>query len=167
MGRRLRVTGYPLQCQGISAAIRRKVVFPYATPSPQKNALSAILYVYYGCAGVARKLLYKHALACCKAGAWRFLPYATPSPQKNALSAILYVYYGCAGVARKLLYKHALACCKAGAKHFLPYAIPSPQENAPSAILCVSYGCAGVARSHHAIDKSIILLGINTLSRSG
>ena len=167
MGRRLRATGYPLQCQGISAAIRRKVVFPYAIPSPQENAPSAILCVYYGCAGVARKLLYKHALACCKAGAWRFLPYAIPTLQENALSAILCVSYGCAGVARKLLYKHALACCKAGAWRFLPYATPSPQENALSAILCVYYGCAGVARSHHARDKSIISLGINTLSRSG
>ena len=138
---------------------------PYATPSPQKNALSAILCVSYVCAGIARKLLYKHALACCKAGAWRFLPYAIPSPQKNDLSAILYVYYECAGVARKLLYKHALACCKAGAKHFLPYATPSPQKNALSAILCVSYECADVARSHHARDKSIILPGINILSR--
>ena len=140
---------------------------PYATPTPQENALSAILCVSYERAGVARKLLYKHALACCKAGAWRFLPYATPSPQKNAFSAILYVYYECAGVARKLSYKHALACCKAGAKHFLPYATPSPQENASSAILYVSYGCAGVARSHHARDKSIIPLWINILSRSG
>ena len=138
---------------------------PYATPTPQENALSAILCVTYGCAGVARKLSYKHALACCKAGAKHFLPYATPSPQENALSAILCISYECAGVARKLSYKHALACCKAGAWRFLPYAIPSPQENALSAILCVSYGCAGVARSHHARDKSIILLGINTLSR--
>ena len=139
---------------------------PYATPTPQKNASSTILCISYVCAGVARKLLYKHALACCKAGAWRFLPYAIPSPQKNALSAILYVYYVCAGVARKLSYKHALACCKAGAWRFLPYATPSPQKNTLSAILYVYYVCASVARSHHARDKSIILPGINTLSRS-
>ena len=142
-----------------------KYFLPYAIPSPQKNALSAILYVSYECAGVARKLLYKHALACCKAGAWRFLPYTIPSPQKNALSAILCVYYVCASVARKLSYKHALACRKAGAWRFLPYATPTPQKNASSAIRCVYYVCASGARSHHARDKSIILPGINILSR--
>ena len=40
------------------------------TAATHRNAWSAILRIASGdCAGVARKLLYKHALACCKSGA--------------------------------------------------------------------------------------------------
>ena len=50
--------------------IRRKHCCPDAAGGPHWYAWCAVLRVTSGdCAGVARKLLYQHALACCKSGA--------------------------------------------------------------------------------------------------